>query len=161
ASGGDSGSGDAAATTGSTATTSPTTGSAPGDDGPDRGERVRHMVVNGEPLSDEQGTCMEENAPPPPFAQGERPTREDMGDHHEQVEAAMDECGIEHPEPGEGEERGFACRVERGGPEGGPEKFGRTEGGRSGSGELRVTEPDGAEYGFSDSAPSEAAPANA
>jgi len=76
--------------------------SEPGDDGPDGdGKRVRHMAVNGKELTDEQRECMESNGATPPDFKGERPTREEMEAHRQKVEAAMDECGIEHPEPGE------------------------------------------------------------
>ncbi len=94
----------------STGSSSATSTTAPDEDGPDRGERVRHMVVNGEPLSDEQRECMEENgAAPPAERPTERPSREDMEKHRATIEAAMDECGIERPEPGERGEPGEAA----------------------------------------------------
>jgi hypothetical protein len=75
---------------------------APGDDGPGDGRReVRRMAVNGQELSDSQRECMERNGATPPDFQDRRPSREEMEAHRQKVEAAMDECGIEHPEPGE------------------------------------------------------------
>jgi hypothetical protein len=79
----------------------------PGDDGPDHGKgEVRRMTVNGEDLSDSQRECMERNGAAPPDFQDRRPTREEMEAHRQKVEAAMDECGIEHPGPGEPGRRG-------------------------------------------------------
>jgi hypothetical protein len=102
----------------------------PGDRGEPGEGRVTHMMVNGEELSDEQRACMEENAPPPPFEPGERPSRENFEEHRAAMEAAMDECGVSRPEPGEGGEAGFAFRTERGGPAGaGVEEFGWAEAG--------------------------------
>ncbi|HVE23753.1 MAG TPA: hypothetical protein VNC22_00045, partial [Sporichthya sp.] len=60
------------------------------------------MIVNGEELSDSQRQCMEENAPPPPAPTGERPSRADMEQNRSAMEAAMDECGIDHPDGGAG-----------------------------------------------------------
>lgn len=81
-------------------------GDGPGDDGPGNG-KIRRMAVNGHELTDEQRQCLEDNgATPPAFKAGERPTREDMEAHRTTMEAAMDECGIEHPEPGQRAERG-------------------------------------------------------
>lgn len=87
--------------TGTTDDSAPTASASPADKRPDRGERPRHMVVNGQPLSDEQRACMEDNGAVPPGEPGERPTREEMEAHRATVEAAVDECGIDHPEPGE------------------------------------------------------------
>lgn len=133
--------------------TGPTRAGKPGEHG-GPGDGPHHvMVVGGEELTDEQRACMEENAPPPAFEPGEHPSREDMSGHREQIEAAMDECGISRPEVREGDaggEGGFAFRSERGGP-----------GGASGGGELSVTQPDGVEYGFAESGPAEAVPSNA
>lgn len=110
----------------------------------ERGEgRVTHMMVNGEELTDEQRECMDENAPPPPSGPGERPSRENFEEHRAAMESAMDECGIEHPEPGEGGEHGFSFRAERAGPGGGSvEEFGTVESGTVESGgTFSVTEP--------------------
>ncbi len=66
----------------------------------------------------------------------------------------MDECDIDHPEPGEGD---VVVRAERGGPRGaGVEEFGWSQGGRPGAGaqEFGTTES-GATVGVTEVVPAD------